>query len=124
MEFERALFRIHSRALTSEVVRKVLHQSERLLPWLLVSLCFCWALLHEQYVGRARCLPAALQHARLWNYSAGGPALPEDAMLFLTVTAGDDLLDTGITLHMRPAPATDAGAPLESGVGAPGRFLV
>lgn len=131
MEFERALFRIHQRTLQSEPVRQVRLFSERWLPWIAAVLILCLVILHTGFVGQARCLPLALQHAGLWNVTADQPALPEDALLSLTVTEGEELLDTGIRLHMPtpagtapPAAAAAAGAVAGGGASGGGGFAV
>mmetsp|Transcript_97013 Transcript_97013/g.182432 ORF Transcript_97013/g.182432 Transcript_97013/m.182432 type:complete len:522 (+) Transcript_97013:148-1713(+) len=103
MEFERALFRIHQRTLLSDGVRKVRLQLERWLPWVIFVTALCLVFLHSNYVGKARCLPAAMRRVGLWNASAFGPALENDVLLFLTVVeqsldGGDDEMD--ISLQM------------------------
>lgn len=113
MEFERALFRIHQRTLQSEALRQARVVAERWLPWVVAVLSASLAFLHADYVGQSRCLPAALQHAGLWNATSDRPSLPEDALLSLMVTEGEDLIETGLRLRMEgPAPsepATDSG---------------
>mmetsp|Transcript_40106 Transcript_40106/g.105734 ORF Transcript_40106/g.105734 Transcript_40106/m.105734 type:complete len:521 (+) Transcript_40106:73-1635(+) len=102
MEFERALFRIHHRTLSSEGVRKVRLQVERCLPWAIAALFGCLAVLHTDYIGQARCLPDALKKAGLWNETSDQASLPDDMLLSLSVTEGFELLDTGIRLRMQP----------------------
>lgn len=87
MEFERALFRIHQRALESEDFLIVRHRAERVLPWAFAAFAALLAISHCSYVGRARCLPDALQQAGLWNATRGAAELPEDALLGVTVLA-------------------------------------
>mmetsp|Transcript_57182 Transcript_57182/g.165697 ORF Transcript_57182/g.165697 Transcript_57182/m.165697 type:complete len:557 (-) Transcript_57182:46-1716(-) len=106
MEFERALFRIHQHALHADRLRPIRISAETWLPRMWVVLVICLATLHSNYVGQAHCLPAALKHAGLWNTSSDQPSLPEDVLLSLVVTAGDELLDTGISLHQDVTPGT------------------
>ena len=112
MEFERALFRIHQKTLLAEPLRKLRIQSERILPAIVTVQLLLLAVLHISYVGRASCLPDSFQRAGLWNESTSRPHLPEDAMLYLTVTGGDGI--TGLTLvearsERRTAPANRTG---------------
>lgn len=98
MEFERALFRIHQRGLLSEPFRQVRLYLERVLPWAFGLLVISLALLHATYVGKARCLPLALQRAGRWNETAGAPLFADDEILYLRVDEGDEL--SGLTLRM------------------------
>lgn len=111
MEFERALFRIHQRTLEADAVKNLRLNAEKFMPGVIFVLALSLALLHMDYVGKARCLPGALQHAGLWNATADAPALPEDALLGLTVVEGDELLDLRISMPAEPEPgsAADAG---------------
>lgn len=89
MEFERALFRIHQRALESERSRLWRLRAETVLPWAFAAIAGCWFGCHQRYVGKARCLPEALARAGLWAAPAGGaagaPALPDDVLLGIAV---------------------------------------
>ena len=96
MEFERALFRIHQKTLLAEPLRKLRVQSERILPAIVTIQVLLLAALHSSYVGQASCLPEVLQRAGFWNDTASRPYLPEDTLLYLTITLGDGV--TGLTI--------------------------
>jgi len=93
MEFERALFRIHQRAILSDSVRKVRLRAERILPWCVAGLSVLLLPLHSSYVGQASCLPTALQEAALWDEAAGTASVAEDVILALYLVDGNGLLD-------------------------------
>jgi len=105
MEFERALFRIHQRVLDSETVRRARLRAEGGLPWAIAALALCLWLLHADYVGQARCLPAALRRAGLWNETAAAASFPEDALLSLAVVEGDELLHMRLRMPETGVPA-------------------
>ncbi|CAE7811437.1 unnamed protein product [Symbiodinium sp. CCMP2592] len=92
----RALFRIHQKTLLAEPLRKLRVQSERILPAIVTIQVLLLAALHSSYVGQASCLPEVLQRAGLWNDTASRPYLPEDTLLYLTITLGDGV--TGLTI--------------------------
>ncbi|CAE7248741.1 unnamed protein product [Symbiodinium natans] len=89
MEFERALFRIHQKTLLVEPLRKLRLRCERILPTIVITQVLLLAALHTSYVGQSSCLPDVLRRAGLWNETSSKPHLPEDALLYLTVTLGD-----------------------------------
>ncbi|CAK9082273.1 Uncharacterized protein SCF082_LOCUS39109 [Durusdinium trenchii] len=100
MEFERALFRIHQKALLTEPLRRFRFHLERVLPALIGIQVLVLTCLHTCYVGQSNCLPEVLRHAGLWNESTDEPYLPEDALLHVSLSNGDGI--TGVTLMERP----------------------
>mmetsp|Transcript_47305 Transcript_47305/g.112424 ORF Transcript_47305/g.112424 Transcript_47305/m.112424 type:complete len:472 (+) Transcript_47305:100-1515(+) len=93
MEFERALFRIHQKALLTGPLRRLRLQLERVLPLFIAVQIVVLVALHRAYVGQSNCLPQVLQHAGLWNDTLSQPVLADDAVLFLSLSSGDGITD-------------------------------
>ncbi|CAL1148476.1 unnamed protein product [Cladocopium goreaui] len=106
MEFERALFRIHQKALLTEPLRRFRLQLESILPAFIAVQVVVLATLHWYYVGRSSCLPDVFRHAGLWNDTVAEPILPEDSLIRLTLSNGDGLI--GMTLMEHRAPTAGA----------------
>lgn len=92
MEFERALFQIHKRVLFSDGIRQWRFSGERLLPLLISVLVILLAILHWDHIGKANCLPNALQSVGLWNATTQLPELKEDTLLAVSVISEKALL--------------------------------
>lgn len=120
MEFERALFRIHQRSLDSEIIQKVRIVLERWLPWTILVLAICLAVLHIDYVGKAACLPAVLVHAGLWNTTANEPAIDSDVLLSISLgeesVYGDEPVDIRLRMGESASVDTSSGSAGELGV--------
>lgn len=101
MEFERALFQIHKRVLFSDGIRQWRFSGERLLPLLISVLVILLAILHWDHIGKANCLPNALQSVGLWNATTQLPELKEDTLLAVSVISEKAYWDDAKSFHER-----------------------